>query len=172
MIDKIEKIPGIALKDKEIEAKKVLWTEWHPQFSYAWDIGVGYGKYFKELKRGKIVGAKCKKCNRILLPVRIFCEWCWRTVDEYVYLKDTGVINTFSVCYTNWCARRIPEPEIPAMIEIDGSNGVAIMGKLGEVGDWKKLKIGMRVKAVWKPASQRIGAITDIKYWKQFEKEE
>jgi len=87
-----------------------------------------------------------------------------RPTDEWVYLEDTGTVNTFSICYTDWLARRIKEPELPAMIEIDGSGGVAIMGKLGEV-DPKEIRIGMRVKAVWKPEGERIGAITDIKYW-------
>jgi len=160
----IKQWPGVVLREADIREKKVLWTEWHPKFEYAYDCGIGYGRYFAELKKGRIVGTKCKRCDRILLPARYFCEWCWRPTDEWVYLEDTGTVNTFSICYTDWLARRIKEPELPAMIEIDGSGGVAIMGKLGEV-EPKKIRIGMRVKAVWKPEGERIGAITDIKYW-------
>jgi uncharacterized OB-fold protein len=160
----IKQWPGVVLREADIREKKVLWTEWHPKFEYAYDCGIGYGRYFAELKKGRIVGTKCKRCDRILLPARYFCEWCWRPTDEWVYLQDTGTVNTFSICYTDWLARRIKEPELPAMIEIDGSGGVAIMGKLGEV-EPKEIRIGMRVKAVWKPEGERIGAITDIKYW-------
>ncbi len=160
----IKKWPGVVLREADIRERKVLWTEWHPKFEYAYDCGIGYGRYFAELKKGRIVGTKCKRCGRILLPARYFCEWCWRPTDEWVYLEDTGTVNTFSICYTDWLARRIKEPELPAMIEIDGSGGVAIMGKLGEV-EPKEIRIGMRVKAVWKPEGERIGAITDIKYW-------
>ena len=160
----IKQWPGVVLREADIREKKVLWTEWHPKFEYAYDCGIGYGRYFAELKKGRIVGTKCKRCGRILLPARYFCEWCWRPTDEWVYLEDTGTVNTFSICYTDWLARRIKEPELPAMIEVDGSGGVAIMGKLGEV-DPKEIRIGMRVKAVWKPEGERIGAITDIKYW-------
>lgn len=39
------------------------------------------------------------------------------------------------------------------------------MGKLGEVAP-RNIKIGMKVKAVWKSEAEREGAITDIKYWK------
>ena len=61
---------------------------------------------------------------------------------------------------------RLKEPEIPAVIDIDGaSRGMGIMHKLGEV-DPKAVKVGMRVRAVWKPATEREGLITDIKYWK------
>ena len=164
MSELIKKWPGVVLHEADIREKKVLWTEWHPKFEYAYDCGIGYGRYFAELKKGRIVGTKCKRCGRILLPARYFCEWCWRPTDEWVYLEDTGTVNTFSICYTDWLARRIKEPELPAMIEVDGSGGVAIMGKLGEV-EPKEIRIGMRVKAVWKPEGERIGAITDIKYW-------
>jgi len=55
---------------------------------------------------------------------------------------------------------------LPAVIEIDGaSKGMGIMHLLGEVepGD---IKIGMKVKAVWKPEEEREGSITDIIYFK------
>ena len=42
---------------------------------------------------------------------------------------------------------------------------MGIMHVLGEV-DPQEVKIGMRVKAVWKPPKERSGAITDIKYFK------
>lgn len=165
MSEKIKVWPGTALSDADLAAKKVLLTEWQPNLKYAWDTGIGYGRYFAELKRGRIIGTKCHKCRRVLLPARVFCEWCFRTVDEWVYLKDTGSINTFSIAYTGSMAERLKEPLIPALVEIDGSGGVAIMHLIDEVDPWK-VKIGMKVKAVWKPEGEREGAITDIKYWK------
>ncbi len=70
-----------------------------------------------------------------------------------------------------WDVQRIKEPEIPAVIEIDGATPLhGIMHKLGEV-DPANVKIGMRVKAVWKPAEERLGAITDILYFKPIEEE-
>lgn len=165
MSEKIKTWPGTPLSDKDLAAKKVLLTEWRPNLKYAWDTGIGYARYFSELKQGRIVGTKCHRCRRVLLPARVFCEWCFRTVDEWVYLNDTGVINTFSIAYTGSMAERLKEPVIPALVEIDGSGGVAIMHLISEVDPWK-LKIGMRVKAVWKPEQEREGAITDIRHWK------
>ena len=161
----IKEFPGTALKDTDITEKKVLYTEWDPKLSWAWDSGMGYGRYLAEFKKGNIIGTRCNKCRRVLLPARVFCEWCFRPVDEWVYLKDTGTINTFSVAYTDWMANRIKEPRIPAIIDIDGSDGVGIMHLIGEV-DPKQVKIGMKVKAVWKPEEEREGSVTDIKYWK------
>jgi uncharacterized OB-fold protein len=86
-----------------------------------------------------------------------------------VYCKDTGRINTYSICYVNWDASRLKKgekPYLPAVIEIDGaSSGMGIMHVLGEV-DAEDVKIGMKVKAVWKKPDEREGAITDILYFK------
>ena len=54
---------------------------------------------------------------------------------------------------------------MPAVIEIDGAGGNGFMHILGEV-DPKKVRFDMKVKAVWKPAKERTGDITDIKYFK------
>ncbi|NIV35213.1 MAG: DNA-binding protein, partial [Anaerolineae bacterium] len=70
--------------------------------------------------------------------------------DEWVYLADSGRVNTYSVSYIRWDASRVEEPTIPAVIEIDGaSKGMGIMHLLGGV-DPKDVQMGMRVKAVWK----------------------
>ncbi|MBA7601552.1 hypothetical protein ES703_08628 [subsurface metagenome] len=160
---------GTPLRGSDIKEKKVLTTSWKPDLQYAWDNGVAIGRYLKELKKGKIIARKCNKCERIMIPPRMFCELCFRPTDEWVYVKDTGIINTFSISYVHWDARRIKEgekPFIPAVIEIDGaSEGMGILHVLGEV-DPEDVKSGMRVKAVWKSPEERIGAITDIKYFK------
>lgn len=170
MSNEMGALPGKILTEKDISQRKVLFTEWDPKLKWAWDTGAGYGRYFAELKQGRIVGTKCNKCGRVLLPARVFCELCFRQVNDWIHLKDTGTVNTFSIAYTDWVARRITEPRIPAMIEIDGSGGVAILHLLGAV-DPKQVEVGLRVKAVWKPEGQREGAITDILYWQPIREE-
>ena len=157
---------GTPLKSDDFKKKKVL-TVWdEPKLEYAWDSGVAIGRYIRELKNGKIIARKCNGCRKILVPPRMHCEWCWRPTDSWEYVKDTGVINTFSLCYITWDMVKLKVPEIPAVIEIDGAApGHGIMHKIGGV-DPKKVKIGMKVKAVWKPAEERTGSILDIRYWK------
>jgi uncharacterized OB-fold protein len=90
-------------------------------------------------------------------------------MDEYVPLQDTGTVNTYSLCYVTWDVKRIKEPEIPAVIEIDGASPLqGILHKLGEV-EPGNVEIGMRVQAVWKPEDEREGAVTDILYFKPIE---
>ena len=166
MTAKIEKFPGVYLKESDFRDKKVLFNEWEPNAQYAWDAGVAIGRYLDELKQGRLVGVRCRKCNRAMIPPRTSCEWCFRPMDDWVYLPDTGTVNTFSLCYVTWNMKTLDEPEIPAVIDIDGTSPpVGIMHKLGEV-DPKAVTIGMQVQAVWKPPEEREGSILDIKYFK------
>ncbi len=166
MTVKIQEFPGVGLKESDFAEKKVLFTEWDPNARYAWDAGVAIGRYLHELKEGRLIGVRCNRCHRTVIPPRIFCEWCFRPMDEWVYLPDTGTVNTFSLCYVTWDMRDLTEPEIPAVIDIDGTRpSVGIMHLLGQV-DPKEVKIGMRVQAVWKPAEERTGSILDIKYFR------
>jgi uncharacterized OB-fold protein len=160
---------GTNLKSSDFEKGTVLTTTWQPNLAYAWDNGVAIGRYLAELKEGRIIARICHKCHRIMLPPRMFCELCFRPTDEWAYVEDTGTINTFSIAYVNWDAsRRGPKepPLIPAVIEIDGASaGMGIMHMLGGVNP-KDIKIGMKVRAVWKKPEERTGAITDILYFK------
>jgi uncharacterized OB-fold protein len=160
---------GTALRTSDIKQGKVLTTSWTPNLAYAWDAGVAIGRYLTELKNGRIIGRVCYTCKRIMLPPRMFCELCFRPTDEWVPVKDTGTVNTFSICNINWDASRRKKgepPLIPSVIEIDGaSRGMGIMHMLSEVAP-EDIHIGMKVKAVWKDPKDRTGAITDILYFK------
>lgn len=163
------------LKLKDIKGKKVVTAQWEPKLQYAWDNGPAIGRYLKELKEGRIIARTCRKCNRILVPPRMFCELCWRPTDEWIYVKDTGTVNTYAISHVDWKAGRLDiaggvRPYTPAVIELDGATqGMGILHMVDEI-DPAKIKIGMKVKAVWKKAEDREGSITDILYFKPVRK--
>jgi len=166
MSDKILNYPGTSLSEKDIRDGKVLSIHDQMPGNYSWDTGVAIGRYLAGLKEGVILGSRCTHCRRTVVPPRNVCEWCFRPMDSFIPLEDTGTVNTFSLCYVTWDVQRIKEPETPAVIEIDGASPLhGMMHKLGEV-DPQQISIGMRIKAVWKPAAEREGAITDILYFK------
>jgi uncharacterized OB-fold protein len=145
--------------------REVFSTSYAPRLQYAWDVGEGIGRYLDELRQGRLVARRCRQCERVMIPPRMFCEVCFRPTDEWVPVQDTGRINTFSLCYVTWDVRMLEHPEIPAVIEIDGaSTGMGILHLVRGV-DPKKVRIGMPVRAVWKPPAARTGSITDIEYW-------
>jgi uncharacterized OB-fold protein len=165
-MDKNVKLAGTALKDEDFKKKKVLMTYWKPKAEYRWSAGVAIGHFLNQMKEGKLMGRLCETCGRIMVPPRMFCEECFRPSDEWVEVKDSGTINTFAISYIATDASRVKKPTIPAVIDLDGaSEGMGILHIISEV-DPKKVKIGMKVKAVWKPKGERKGDITDIKYFK------
>lgn len=164
----IKEFPGTPLSERDFLDKKVLSVHDEMRGSYAWDTGIAIGNYLASLKKGAILGARCRICRKTVVPPRVVCEWCFRPMHSYVELQDTGIVNTFSLCYVTWDVQRIETPEIPAVIEIDGASpGHGILHRLGDI-DPKDVRIGMRVKAIWLPEAERRGAITDIQYFKPF----
>lgn len=168
----MEPYSGTSLTDHALATGEALTSQWNVRSEYRWDAGVAVGAYLGGLRQGKLLGTRCSQCRRVVVPPRAFCELCFRPVNDWVELADTGKINTYSVSYLNWDATRLQTPEIPAVIEINGASpGIGILHVLGEVGDTleeitARLKVGTPVQAVWKPAQEREGAITDIRYFR------
>jgi uncharacterized protein len=162
----IKEFPGVSLSESDFKEGRILFNEWQPNARYAWDAGVAIGRYLHELKAGRLMGVRCAECRRIVIPPRTFCEWCFKPMDDWVPLPDTGTVNTFSLCYVTWDMQYLDEPQIPAVIDIDGTRPtVGIMHMLGDVSP-DDVRIGMRVQAVWKPPEEREGSILDIRHFK------
>jgi uncharacterized protein len=168
--ERVKFFPGREIGSKSIESGEVLSKHYVTDLKYAWASGVAISRFLYELKRGRIIARKCNKCERILVPPRMFCEDCFRTNDMWVFVKDTGVVNTYSISHVAADASRIKEPLYVAVINIDGASPLmGFLHLLGEVSSEKDIRVGMKVQAVWKPESERVGSILDIKYFKPLE---
>jgi uncharacterized OB-fold protein len=162
---------GHPLSDAEFRTG-VTTTPWTPTLEYAWDAGEAISRFLEGLRQGKILGVRCRRCGRVVTPPRAFCELDFKPIDEWVELASTGTVNTFSICYVTWDMKPLRRPQLPAVMEIDGTN--PRMGFLHLVGGVsgrtveeirRQVRVGMPVRAVWKPPTQRQGAITDIRYF-------
>lgn len=158
--------PGTPLRASDIESGRVVTTSWRPEAKYAWSAGESIGRFLTELKEGRLVGRRCPKCERVLFPPRSFCELCFVRTGDFVTLEDTGTVETYSISYLGTEANRLEEPIYVAVVAVDGaSEHMGFMHYLGEVEE-EELAIGMKVQAVWKPQAERVGAVTDIRYFK------
>lgn len=168
MSAKIKHYRGVELEPEDLKKGKVLSKQDEAGFRYSWAVGVAIGRFLSELKNGKIIGRKCRKCGRVMVPPRMFCELCFRPTDEWVFIRDTGRVNTFSIAYLATDASRLKKPLLPFVVELDGASpGMGFLHLLGEIEPKpEKIKVGMAVKAVWKSEKERTGAITDIEYFK------
>jgi len=169
MSQKITSYPGHEITTDELKEGKYLEIVQKFEPRYSWAAGVAISRFLEELKKARIIGRKCSKCQRTLVPPRMYCEQCYRPTDEWEYVRDTGSINTFSISHVGTDARRLKSPILVAVVELDGASpGMGILHTLGKV-EPSRISIGMKVKAVWKPPGERQGAITDIRYFEPVE---
>ena len=160
-----EDLPGTPLSDAQVRRREVLTHELDPNARYAWDTGVAIGRFLEGLRRGRLLARRCHRCQRTLLPPRMFCEQCFRPTDSWVRVPDTGTVNTYSISHIRWDASPLEQPIFIGVIEIDGTSHGALLHYLGEI-DQGSVRIGMKVQALWKPPDQREGSILDIRYFR------
>jgi len=98
------------------------------------------------------------------VPPRKCGELCFRQTDEWVEVSTSGSVETFSICDVTWDMRPLDQPELPAVIRLDGASNGGFLHMLGDVAP-EDVSIGMRVTAVWKPLAERHGSILDISHF-------
>lgn len=159
---------GKAGKVENVENVKIK-SYWNLPFEH--HAGITASRYLMELKEnGQFVGSRCPHCKRILVPARNFCERCFVETEDWVPVKDTGTIDTFSINCMKYVGLPDP-PYILGLIRLDGAD-TAILHFIGGIDlsnveeAAKKIKIGARVEAVWKKKKDRTGAITDVEYFR------
>ena len=162
--------PRTAWPGKELTAKEFYETvtsvKYRPNAEFAWSAGEAMSRFLAELQRGRLIARTCRRCKRTLFPPRMFCEECFRPTDAWTYVQDTGTIETYSVSYIDLDARRIEEPVFVGVVSVDGASPkMGIMHYFGGVTP-ETIRIGMRVKAVWRPPEERVGSVLDIRFWR------
>jgi uncharacterized OB-fold protein len=132
------------------------------EVAYRWSAGIAGSRFFTELKdNGRIVGARCPECKRVLVPPRIFCEECFVDTDEWVEVSPQGEILTFAESYFGLQGQRLDEPWYVGIIHLDGADG-GLFHRL--VPDARPIEIGTRVEAVFE--EERNGNILDIRHFR------
>lgn len=165
-----DNLRGTRLSSDEFK-NKALKVTFHPEIEYKWATGVAITKFLEGMKAGKILGSHCDDCEKTMCPPMMFCYECFSPMNNYVELPDTGIINTFSLAYINTDATRRETPEIPIVADIDGTTNSpsGFLHLLDENTPLDAIKVGSKIKAVWKTPEERIGDITDIKYFELME---
>ncbi len=166
MTARIPRFPGVELGPKDLESGVVTTVRYRPEAKFAWSAGEAMTRFLAELEQGRLIARECKGCDRILFPPRMFCEECYRPTDAWVYVRDTGTIETYSISYLDTDARRITEPILVGVVSIDGASPK--MGMMHYFGEMSKddIRIGMRVQAKWRAARDRTGSVLDIEYFR------
>lgn len=126
--------------------------------NFVYTAGIAGEAFLRGLKKGKILGNKCK-CGLSYVPPRLFCEDCFSRIEKEFESPLTGKVFSFSVVNVNFDGAKTT-PETIALIELGESK---FMHRLNIPEE--RVKLGMKVKAVFRPVDERRGSINDIKHF-------
>lgn len=130
-----------------------------------YSAGAVGSRFLIELRDNKrIMGTRCPKCNLVYVPARSVCRDCFGQLSEWVEVSQQGTLLTHAVARQPTLVQPVTPPITYGIIQLDGAD-TGFVHMLGEV-DPQQLKVGMRVKAVFKTKKQRVASILDIKYFK------
>ena len=139
---------------------------------YEWSIGIYGSKFFQEIRANqRFVGIRCPQCGKVRIPPRRVCGPCFRELDELVPLPPTGTIIAFTIVNYPFIdpatGLERPVPYTYGYIQLDGADN--ILSHIINETDETRIKVGMRVRAVFKPAAEMQGNIQDIRHFEIIE---
>jgi uncharacterized OB-fold protein len=109
-------------------------------------------RYLRALKEGKVIGQRCPACGKVYVPPRGACPVDGLPTTTDVELPDTGIVTTFCVVNVPFQGQRVPSPYVAASVLLDGADIAFQHLILGCEPD--EVRMGMRVRAVWKPPEE------------------
>jgi uncharacterized OB-fold protein len=128
------------------------------EYPYRRSVGPVLGRFFTELRDGKIVGVRTK-AGRVLVPPQEYDpETGAATSDEFVPVGSGGVVTTWSWVTRPRAKQPLDRPFAWALVKLDGAD-TALLHAV-DAGDIAVMRTGLRVKPRWR--AERAGHISDI----------
>jgi uncharacterized OB-fold protein len=109
--------------------------------------------YLRGLAEGRLIGQRCPACGKVYIPSRGVCPADGVPADSQVELPETGTVTTFSIVNVGYPGQRVAPPYVAAAVLLDGADIAFQHLILG--CDPGEVHLGMRVRAVWRPAAER-----------------
>ncbi|HEY0902994.1 MAG TPA: OB-fold domain-containing protein [Marmoricola sp.] len=119
--------------------------------------------FYRGLNEGRIVGQRCPTCQKVYVPPRSACPSDGTPTAEEVELSQTGTITTFCVVNVPFLGQKITPPYVSAYVLLDGADIAVLHLILGVPA--AEVRMGMRVKAVWKPREEWTYSLENIDHF-------
>jgi uncharacterized protein len=126
--------------------------------------GEHQSQYLRALQEGRFVGGKCRATGKVYVPPRgATPESGLPTEDELVELPDTGVLTSFTIVRIPFEGQKLTPPYVFGAIVLDGAD-LPIYHLVSGV-PYDEIRMGMRVKAKWKPRDQWGTSLENIEFF-------
>jgi uncharacterized protein len=119
--------------------------------------------FFRGLAEGRILGQRCPKCQKVYVPPRPACPTDGVPTEGEIELPDVGTVTTFCIVNVPFLGQKITPPYVSAYVLLDGAD-IAIQHLILDIPA-EEVRMGMRVKAVWKPREEWTNSIENISHF-------
>lgn len=119
--------------------------------------------FYRGLNQGRILGQRCPTCQKVYVPPRSACPADGTPTAEEVEVSQTGTITTFCVVNVPFLGQKITPPYVSAYVLLDGADIAVLHLILGVPA--AEVRMGMRVRAVWKPEEEWTYSLENIDHF-------
>ncbi len=119
--------------------------------------------FYRGLNEGRIMGQRCPTCEKVYIPPRSACPADGTPTAEEIELSQTGTVTTFCIVNVPFLGQKITPPYVSAYVLLDGADIAVLHLILGVPAD--EVRMGMRVKAVWKPKDEWTFSLENIDHF-------
>jgi uncharacterized OB-fold protein len=119
--------------------------------------------FYRGLNEGRIMGQRCPTCEKVYIPPRSACPDDGTPTAEEIELAQTGTVTTFCIVNVPFLGQKITPPYVSAYVLLDGADIAVLHLILGVPAD--EVRMGMRVKAVWKPKDEWTFSLENIDHF-------
>jgi uncharacterized OB-fold protein len=109
-------------------------------------------RFLRGLADGRLLAQRCPVCGKVYIPPRGACPTDGVPTTDEVELPDRGIVTTFCVVNVDYPGQRVAAPYVAAAVLLDGADIPFQHLILG--CDPDEVRMGMRVRAEWKPREE------------------
>jgi uncharacterized protein len=109
-------------------------------------------RFLRGLAEGRLLAQRCPVCGKVYIPPRGACPTDGVPTTDEVELPDHGIVTTFCVVNVDYPGQRVSAPYVAAAVLLDGADIPFQHLILG--CDPDEVRMGMRVRAEWKPREE------------------
>lgn len=119
--------------------------------------------FYRGLAEGRILAQRCPTCSKVYVPPRPACPADGTPTTDEIELGHTGTVTTYCVVNVPFLGQRIKPPYVSAYVLLDGAD-IAFLHLILDIPA-EEVRMGMRVKAVWKPREEWGTTIENISHF-------
>jgi len=133
------------------------------RLEYTIAAGTDRSRFLRHVSVGRLFASRCPTCRKAYMPARGTCPMCGVRMDDEFETLQTGTVSTFCVVNIPFEGQMLTPPYACAHILIDGTD-TPLFHLVGGV-DAQEVRMGMRVRAVWKDEADREPSLESIRYF-------